>query len=97
MGARYVESAVGAHILNNITGTDIELMYWRDGNYEVDFVLRRGDLIVPLEVNSGRSRESRPGMDAFVREHKPRRILLVGGQGIPLEEFFLKPITHYLK
>jgi predicted AAA+ superfamily ATPase len=48
---RLVESAVGTHILNSIAGTGIETFYWREGNHEVDFVLRSGDSVV------GRSKE----------------------------------------
>ena len=48
---RIVESAVGAHLLNSASPmTDVR--YWRDGDYEVDFVLRRGPRTVAVEVKS---------------------------------------------
>jgi predicted AAA+ superfamily ATPase len=94
---RMVESAVGTHILNSTKGTGIETLYWREGNHEVDFVLRRGDAVVGIEVKSGRSRQSLPGMAAFMREFPSGRSLLVGGQGIPLEEFFCTPVRNYLE
>lgn len=94
---RLVESAVGAHILNSATGTNIEVFYWREGNHEVDFVLRSGGRITAIEVKSGRQRESLPGMEAFAKAFKPRHQLLVGGQGIPLEEFFLSPVGRYVE
>ncbi len=93
---RLVESAVGAHILNEIAGTDIECYYWREGNLEVDFILRRGTQLVAIEVKSGRSREILPGMEAFAKAFNPERKLLVGGQGIPIGEFLLSPITTWL-
>ncbi len=93
---RLVESAVGSHILNSSAGKGIEALYWREGNYEVDFVLRRGDAVAGIEVKSGRSRQSLPGMAAFKREFPSQRSLLVGGQGIPLEEFFCTPVQEYL-
>jgi hypothetical protein len=31
---RLVESTVGAHLLNSIRGTRIELFYWREGDKE---------------------------------------------------------------
>src|SRR5260221_4148189 len=37
-----------------------------------------------------------PGMKAFALQFKPKRQLLVGGQGIPLEEFLSKPAAHWL-
>jgi hypothetical protein len=94
---RLVESAVGAHILNSAAGTNIEVAYWREGNLEVDFVLRNGNTVTAIEVKSGRRRESLPGMEAFCRAFEPRRNLLVGGQGIPLEEFLLTPVSRYVE
>ena len=93
---RLVESAVGAHILNSSVGDGIEVFYWREGKHEVDFVVKRGDAVVGIEVKSGRSRQNLPGMAAFIREFAPQRSLLVGGQGIPLHEFFSIPVRDYL-
>ncbi len=93
---RLVESAVGTHLLGSSAGTGIETLYWREGNHEVDFVLRRGDTIVGIEVKSSRSRQSIPGMAAFMRAFPNHRSLLIGGQGIPLEEFFSNPVREYL-
>jgi predicted AAA+ superfamily ATPase len=92
---RLVESAVGAHLLNTSHGASIEVSYWRDRNMEVDFVLHQGRKVVPIEVKSGRSREILPGMEAFSKAYKPLRKLLVGGQGIELEEFLMKPAAHW--
>ena len=94
---RLVESAVGAHILNSTAGTNIEVFYWREGNQEVDFVLRSGRAITAIEVKSGRHRNTLPGMEAFAKAFKPQHQLLIGGQGIPLEEFFCTPVTQYLE
>ena len=93
---RLVESAVGTHILNSAAGTGSETLYWREGNHEVDFVLRRGGAVVGIEVKSGRSRKSLPGMAAFMRNFPSQRSLLVGGQGIPLEVFFGTPVREYV-
>ena len=94
---RLVESCVGVHLLNTTLGTSIELSYWRERNHEVDFVLRQGEKVVAIEVKSGRRRESLPGMEAFARQFKPQRQLLVGGQGIPLEEFLTQPAGEWVR
>ncbi len=94
---RLVESSVGAHLINSSFGTDTQVTYWREQNHEVDFVLEQGRTTVAIEVKSGARRGSLPGMEAFVRRFNPHRRLLVGGQGIPLEEFLSKPATHWLK
>lgn len=93
---RLVESCIGAHLVNSSLGKNISVTYWRERNQEVDFVLQQGKTTVAIEVKSGARRESLPGMDAFARTFKPKRQLLVGGQGIPLEEFLSQPITHWL-
>lgn len=84
---RLIESAVGAHLLNTIRGTQIELFYWREGDREVDFVLKFGEKLVAIEVKSGQETIRHSGLDAFVKQFKPDRILLIGDQGIPLKTF----------
>lgn len=92
---RIVESAVGAHLLNAVTGTDREIHYWLDRNREVDFVLVSGSVVTAIEVKGGRRRTSLPGMDAFCRAFKVKRKLLVGAQGIPLDEFLAADIKTW--
>ncbi len=84
---RLVESAVGAHLVNGLVGTGAEIFYWRDRGYEVDYVARRDRVVTAFEVASGRRKDGLPGLDTFARAYRPRRTLLVGGQGISLEEF----------
>lgn len=93
---RLVESAVGAHIMSGIVGTDIECFYWREGSLEVDFVLRRGGMVAAIEVKSSRSKETLPGMEAFARAFNPQRKLLVGAQGIAVAEFLSVPVETWL-
>lgn len=94
---RLTESAVGAHLANAAASGLCELFYWREGNREVDFVLRHGRTVVGLEVKSGRAPDTLPGLAAFSAAFKPRRTLLVGGDGIPVEEFLLRPVGDWLK
>lgn len=86
-----VESAIGDHLLNGIRGTQIELFYWREGDREVDFVLQWGDKLIAIDVTSSREPLRPSGIDAFVQQFSPMRILLVGDQGIPLETFLTIP------
>ena len=71
----------------------MRLHYWREGSHEVDFVLKRGRRVVAVEVKSGEERMARrarrplPGMDAFEQRCGPCRRLLVGVDGVPLNEF----------
>ena len=93
---RLVESAVGAHLANAAAAGICELFYWRDRDREVDFVVRRGRSLTAIEVKSGTNREVPAGLDAFAAAYHPKRTLLVGGDGIPLEEFLGKPVEHWV-
>jgi predicted AAA+ superfamily ATPase len=88
---RLVESAVGGSLANGIIGKNVELFYWSSRNREVDFVLSRKNELVAIEVKSGRNKGSFPGIEAFSKEFKVKRKLLVGPQGISLDEFLLIP------
>jgi len=92
---RLVESAVGARLYNSSLGTPIEVSYWRERNREVDFVLRRGKALIAIEVKSGTRETSRGGLGAFAQLFKPRRSLVVGGEGLPLAEFLSEPAARW--
>lgn len=83
---RWVESAVGAHLLNYSLSEDFTLSYWRHSNDEVDFVLRLGELAIGLEVKSGAAK-TRSGMQAFSKKFNPHKVLLIGDEGLPWQEF----------
>lgn len=84
---RLVETAVGANLARP-SGRQ-ETSYWRERDREVDFVVRVGKRVTAIEVASGRRKDALPGLAAFAKEHRGARPLLVGTQGLPLEEFFL--------
>jgi hypothetical protein len=94
---RLVESAVGAHLANAAAAGACEVFYWRERNREVDFVVKCGRMLTAIEVKSGRAGESLPGIAAFAEAFKTKRTLLVGGDGVPVEEFLLKPVEHWVK
>jgi predicted AAA+ superfamily ATPase len=94
---RLVESAVGAYLANAAAAGECELSYWRERNHEVDFVTRAGRAVTAIEVKSGRAQDTYPGLAAFAEAFKPTRKLLVGADGIPVEEFLLSPVARWLK
>lgn len=83
---RWVESAVGMHLLNHSLKKKFNLMYWRHSNAEVDFVLQSGNKVIGIEVKSGRGKRT-GGMQAFSDKFNPEKVLLVGESGLPWEEF----------
>ncbi len=93
---RLVESAVGAHLANAAATGACELFYWRDRSHEVDFVVRAGRAVTAIEVKSGRLRERPAGLAAFAAAFRCRRKLLVGGDGISVEEFLSRPVREWV-
>jgi predicted AAA+ superfamily ATPase len=94
---RVVESAAGAHLANAAAAGVCEVYYWRDRDREVDFVARAGQRLTAIEVKSGRARDVQPGLAAFAEAHRPKRKLLLGGDGIPLEEFLSRPVQYWVR
>ena len=93
---RLTESAVGAHLVNAVAAGACAVYYWRERNREVDFVVKAGRRLTAIEVKSGRAPQVHPGMAAFSITFKPQRTLLVGGDGIALEEFLERPVADWL-
>ena len=93
---RLIESAVGAHLANAAAAGECELHYWRERGEEVDFVVKAHSRLTAIEVKSGRAPQSHPGTAAFAAAFKTKRTLLVGGDGISVEEFLSRPVSEWL-
>lgn len=93
---RLVESAVGAHLANAAMAGTCTLHWWRDGNHEVDFVVEAGTQVTAIEVKSSWAPRTHGGTKAFVEAFQPERTLLVGGDGIDLEQFLTEPVGHWV-
>lgn len=61
----------------------------------MDFIARAGRSLSAIEVKSSRARHAQTGFAAFVEAFKPKRKLLIGGDGIPVEEFLARPVEHW--
>lgn len=83
---RMAESAVGAHLLNHAISKKYELYYWREANLEVDFVLKKDEKLIALEVKSGVTTTNK-GMGAFIKKYPQATPLVVGTGGLPIADF----------
>ena len=92
---RLVETAVGAHLMNTST-PPTRLHYWRDGVDEVDFVLARGSRRLLIEVKSGSGRHTLRGVRKFEQRFGTTPHLLVGSDGVSLEEFLSHSTQEWL-
>ncbi len=93
---RLVESAIGACLVNEAARGVCELYYWRQGDREVDFVVRVGQRLYAIEVKSSTRRDALSGMAAFRKAFEPDRSLLVGADGIDLEQFLSRPLEDWI-
>lgn len=93
---RLVESAVGAHLANAAASGACRVWYWRERNREVDFVVQVGKRLVSIEVKSGRAPGAHAGSVAFSDQFKVHRSLLVGADGIALDDFLSRPVEHWM-
>jgi predicted AAA+ superfamily ATPase len=93
---RLIESAVGAHLANAAASGECELYYWRDVGKEVDFITKAQSRVTAIEVKSGRAPQAHSGTRAFSEAFKVKRTLLVGGDGISVEQFLRDPVLKHL-
>ncbi len=96
---RQVESAVGAFLANRSVLDSFELLYWRnDKKQECDYVLKKGQALVAIEVKSGRA-DDISGFEKFKEIYSDRIVssLIVGPEGLPLEDFFQLGIKNLFR
>lgn len=85
---RLVETAVGAHLVAQAQIAPQRVMYWRERDLEVDYVVEDAQGLTAIEVKSGRERDGdRRGLDAFVTRNALARVRLVGTGGTLLAAF----------
>ena len=80
-------------------GYEAKIQHWRGFQTfcrSDDFVVRVGRKITAIEVKSGRAASALPGMQAFNAAFQPDRMLLVGANGIPLDEFLCTPAAQWI-
>ncbi len=82
--------------MNQTKGSQIEVFYWKEGDQEVDFILRHGESLTAIAVKSNGETLKHSGMDFFVKKFHPNRIVLVGDSGIPLEQFLQAPLSDFV-
>lgn len=80
------ESGIGAYIVSQAFVKRFDVYYWRERNNEVDFILRKKDSIVAIEIKSN-AESSTTGLTAFKNLFHPNEAFIVGNGGISPTEF----------
>ncbi|MBI1861064.1 MAG: ATP-binding protein [Deltaproteobacteria bacterium] len=84
---RYLESAVGAHLMNRSRCENFEVYYWRDRNEEVDFIVKSGKSLLAIEVKHA-ARKSNSGLKRFKDRFKSAKTLVLTSTDLP--EFLVR-------
>ena len=97
---RLIETAVADHFLN--ASAPLATGYWRDGEHEVDLVVRasgaepEGHRVLAVRVESGRRRPTRSGLGRFLARFPESRSLVVGHGGVEVADFLARPAPEWL-
>jgi len=83
---RFYESAIGAHIVSRAFTDRYDVYYWRDGNDEVDYVIRKRGMVAAIEVKSNHESNTK-GLSSFMKQFSPKRAVIVGPEGMSAEIF----------
>ena len=83
---QFFESAIGAYILSEAFTHRFEVFYWREGNDEVDFILKKNKKFIAIEVKSNGEAYT-TGLERFRNLFHPSAIFIVGEKGISPEVF----------
>lgn len=92
---RHVESAIGSHLINFSRTENFNVYYWRERSMETDFIITKGDIIIGLEIKSGKQKFTK-GMEAFKVAYQPDKTMLIGDTGFPWQEFLkINPVKLF--
>lgn len=92
---RLVEVAAGAYIYNQALAKGYEVYYWREEHDEVDFVVKRGEKLLGIEVKTGFETGGK-GFGAFQKKYPGAKTLLVGEYGTAVEKFLSTSLEEYI-
>ena len=93
---QFFESAIGAYIISEAFVHRFEVYYWREGNDEVDFVLKKNQKIVAIEVKSNGETKT-TSMERFHKLFYPLATIVVGENGIQPELFLSMDLRKFFE
>jgi predicted AAA+ superfamily ATPase len=92
---RWVENIIGCHLLNSSIKNDYELFYWRHGNDEVDFIIKKQNKLIGIEVKSGNRLKS-SGLEKANKQLHFYKTFLTGVEGMNWKDFLrINPATLF--
>ncbi len=58
------------YVAQHLKAKGYDLYYWKNNTHEVDFVMQKGDMIIPIEVKASINKRSRSLLE-YVRQYNP--------------------------
>ena len=92
---RWVENIIGTHLINHSFIGAFELFYWRHGNHEVDFIIKKGSQLIAIEVKSGNKLKA-GGIMAASKQFNFTKTMLIGIEGLNWKDFLkMNPVKLF--
>ena len=88
---RIFESNIGAYLVSQSFIHHFDVFYWRERNFEVDYVLRKNGILIAIEVKSNAEKRTE-GLEKFRQLFNPKSAFIIGDGGISAEDFFTMDI-----
>lgn len=88
---RIFESNIGAYLVSQSFIHHFDVFYWRERDFEVDYVLRKNGILIAIEVKSNAEKRTE-GLEKFRQLFNPKSAFIIGDGGISAEDFFTMDI-----
>ncbi len=83
---RKVEQAIGAYLINSAKVENFQVYYWRDVNDEVDFIIKKNNALIPIEIKLGKVK-SHKGLINFSKQFNVKKSILISDDAFSWQEF----------
>jgi predicted AAA+ superfamily ATPase len=90
---RVIESTIGSWLINQALKNNMSVLWWRDRNDEVDFIVEYHGRIVAIEVKST-YKGNRKGLTEFTRRYNPDRVYYIDNRSLTWQEFLTIELTE---
>jgi predicted AAA+ superfamily ATPase len=88
---RIFESNIGAYLVSQSFIHHFDVFYWRERDFEVDYVLRKNGILIAIEVKSNAEKRTE-SLEKFRQLFNPKSAFIIGDGGISAEDFFTMDI-----
>ena len=88
---RIFESNIGAYLVSQSFIHHFDVFYWRERDFEVDYILRKNNILIAIEVKSNAEKKTE-GLEKFRQLFNPKSAFIIGDGGISAEDFFTMDI-----